>query len=49
MEFTLENLIAYIAQSAIPLYTDFTTDNFWSSFQKVAVFKVTYWPKKSMV
>ena len=37
MEFTLETLKTCIVQSAILLFTDFTTENFWSRFQKFAV------------
>ena len=39
MEFTLEKLKTCIAQSVILLLADFTTENFWSRFQKFAVLK----------
>ena len=39
MEFTLEELKACIVQNAILQFTDFTTDNFWNRFEKLAVLK----------
>ena len=39
MDFTLEKLKAFTVQIAVLLFMDFTTDNFWRSFQKLAVVK----------
>lgn len=43
IEFTLEKLKAYIVPSAILLLTDFTTYNFWSMLQKLAVLRRIFW------
>ena len=45
MEFALENFKAYIVQGAILLFTDFTTDNFWSRFPILVVLKIIFWQK----
>ena len=37
MEFILEKSTAYIVQSTILLFADFTTDNIWSRFPKLVV------------
>ena len=39
IELTIAMLKAFIVQSAILLFTDFTTNNFWSRLQKLAVLK----------
>ena len=39
IEFALEKLKAYIVQSAILLFADLTTNNFWSRFPILAVLK----------
>ena len=39
MDFTVKKFKNVIAQSAILLFTDLTTDRFWSRFQKLAVLK----------
>ena len=48
MKFTLEKLKTCIVQSAILVFTDFTSEHFWIRFQKFAVLK-EYLDKKVYV